>query len=198
RERENVSRCCSTATFRRARKGAPVADVVVVGSVALDSVSTPFGRVSEALGGSATYFSYAASFFPRVRVVAAVGRDLPGEHLDLLSGRGVDIDALTVLPDQKTFRWSGEYGFDLNEARTLDTQLNAFAVFKPKLPAAHRDASFLFLANIDPDLQREVRRQMKGPLLTALDTMNFWIEGKRDALLRVLGEVDVLLITDAE
>ena len=175
-----------------------MADVVVVGSVALDSVTTPFGRVTEALGGSATYFSYAASFFTRVRVVAAVGQDFPREHLDLLSGRGVDIDALTVLHDQRTFRWAGEYGFDLNEARTLDTQLNAFAVFKPELPAAHRDASFLFLANIDPDLQREVRRQMKNPLLTALDTMNFWIEGKRDALLEALKEVDVLLINDAE
>jgi sugar/nucleoside kinase (ribokinase family) len=175
-----------------------VADLVVVGSVALDTVATPFGKVTEALGGSATYFSYAASFFAPVRVVAAVGQDFPREHLDLLSRRGVDIDALALLPDQKTFRWTGEYGFDLNEARTLDTQLNAFAVFKPELPARHRSAAFLFLANIDPDLQRAVRRQMANPLLTALDTMNFWIEGKRDALLQVLKEVDVLLINDAE
>jgi sugar/nucleoside kinase (ribokinase family) len=175
-----------------------VADLVVVGSVALDTVSTPFGKVTEALGGSATYFSYAASFFAPVRVVAAVGQDFPREHLALLSRRGVDIDALTVLPDQKTFRWTGEYGFDLNEARTLDTQLNAFAVFTPDLPAGHRDAPFLFLANIDPELQRQVRRQMTSPLLTALDTMNFWIQGKRDALLQVLREVDVLLINDAE
>jgi sugar/nucleoside kinase (ribokinase family) len=175
-----------------------VADLVVVGSVALDTVTTPFGKVTEALGGSATYFSYAASFFASVRVVAAVGRDFPREHLDLLRRRGVDIDALTVLPDQKTFRWTGEYGFDLNEARTLDTQLNAFAAFNPQLPAGHRDAPFLFLANIDPELQRAVRRQMTNPVLTALDTMNFWIEGKREALLRVLREVDVLLINDAE
>jgi len=175
-----------------------VADLVVVGSVALDTVTTPFGQVTEALGGSATYFSYAASFFTRVGIVAAVGQDFPREHLDLLGQRGVDIDALTVLPDQKTFRWTGEYGFDLNEARTIDTQLNAFAVFKPDLPATYRHAPFLFLANIDPDLQREVRRQMTKPLLTALDTMNFWIDGKRDALLAALREVDVLLINDAE
>ncbi|HXJ78083.1 MAG TPA: PfkB family carbohydrate kinase [Candidatus Methylomirabilis sp.] len=175
-----------------------MADLVVVGSVALDTVTTPFGQVTEALGGSATYFSYAASFFTRVGIVAAVGQDFPREHLDLLGQRGVDIDALTVLPDQKTFRWTGEYGFDLNEARTIDTQLNAFAVFKPDLPATYRHAPFLFLANIDPDLQREVRRQMTKPLLTALDTMNFWIDGKRDALLAALREVDVLLINDAE
>jgi sugar/nucleoside kinase (ribokinase family) len=175
-----------------------VADLVVVGSVALDTVTTPFGKVTEALGGSATYFSYSASFFAPVRVVAAVGQDFPREHLDLLHRRGVDVDALAVLPDQKTFRWTGEYGFDLNEARTLDTQLNAFAVFRPALTPRHRDAPFLFLANIDPELQREVRRQMTSPLLTALDTMNFWIEGKRDALLTVLREVDVLLINDAE
>jgi sugar/nucleoside kinase (ribokinase family) len=175
-----------------------VADLVVVGSVALDSVKTPFGKVTEALGGSATYFSYAASFFAPVHVVAAVGEDFPREHLDLLRRRGVDIEALTVVQGQKTFRWTGEYGFDLNEARTLDTQLNAFAEFNPKLEERHRGAPFLFLANIDPDLQRVVRRQMTAPLLTALDTMNFWIEGKRDSLLDVLREVDVLLINDAE
>ena len=175
-----------------------MADLVVVGSVALDSVTTPFGKVTEALGGSATYFAYAASFFAPVHVVAAVGEDFPREHLDLLSHRGVDIDALRVLPGKKTFRWTGEYGFDLNEARTLDTQLNAFAEFKPALEARQRAAPFLFLANIDPDLQLDVRRQMTDPLFTALDTMNFWIEGKRDALLRVLHEVDALVINDAE
>ena len=175
-----------------------MADLVVVGSVALDTVTTPFGKVTEALGGSATYFAYAASFFAPVHVVAAVGEDFPREHLDLLSHRGVGIEALAVLPGKKTFRWTGEYGFDLNEARTLDTQLNAFAEFKPSLEARQRAAPFLFLANIDPDLQLDVRRQMANPLLTALDTMNFWIEGKRESLLRVLREVDVLIINDAE
>jgi len=174
------------------------ADLVVVGSVALDSVKTPFGNVTEALGGSATYFSYAASFFNQVRVVGAVGSDFPKEHLELLSGRGVDVTAIEVLPGQKTFRWTGEYGFDLNEARTLDVQLNAFAAFKPKLGPLHRKARFLFLANIDPVLQLGVLSQMERPALTALDTMNFWIEGKRADLLRVLERVDVLLINDAE
>jgi sugar/nucleoside kinase (ribokinase family) len=176
----------------------PGADLVVVGSVALDNVQTPFGKVTEALGGSATYFAYAASFFTRVRVVGAVGADFPAEHLRLLAERGVDIGALEVLPDQKTFRWTGEYGFDLNEAKTLDVQLNAFAEFRPVLPAGLRRAPFLFLANIDPELQADVLGQMDRPRFTALDTMNFWIDGKRDALLRVLARVDALLINDAE
>ena len=175
-----------------------MADLVVVGSVALDSVKTPFGKVTEALGGSATYFSYAASFFAPVRVVGAVGGDFPREHLELLRKRGVDVSALEVLPDQKTFRWTGEYGFDLNEAKTLDVQLNAFATFKPKLGPIHRKARFLFLANIDPALQLDVLSQMEGPALTALDTMNFWIEGKRTALVRLLKDVDVLIINDGE
>ncbi len=174
------------------------ADLVVVGSVALDTVKKPFGNVTEALGGSATYFSYAASFFTQVRVVGAVGSDFPREHLELLSGRGVDVSAIEILPGQKTFRWTGEYGFDLNEAHTLDVQLNAFAAFKPKLGSSHRKAKFLFLANIDPVLQLDVLSQMERPALTALDTMNFWIEGKREDLVRVLERVDVLLINDAE
>lgn len=175
-----------------------MADLVVVGSVALDTVKTPFGQVTEALGGSATYFSCAASFFTRVHVVAAVGEDFPREHLDLLLNRRVDLGALEVLPGKKTFRWTGEYGFDLNEARTLDTQLNVLAEFRPSLPPHLRRAPFLFLANIDPEIQLEVRRQMVEPCLVALDTMNFWIQGKREALLRALREVDVLVINDAE
>ncbi len=175
-----------------------MADLVVVGSVALDSVKTPFGQVSEALGGSATYFSYAASFFTPVHVVAAVGQDFPREHLSLLEKRGVDIGAVQVIDGKKTFRWAGEYGFDLNEARTLDTQLNVLAEFKPALAAGLARAPFLFLANIDPELQLDVLRQMERPRLTALDTMNFWIDGKREALGRVLARVDVLLINDAE
>lgn len=175
-----------------------MADLVVVGSVALDSVKTPFGQVAEALGGSATYFAYAASFFTQVRVVAAVGEDFPPAHLALLEAREVDTGALQVLAGKKTFRWTGEYGFDLNEARTLDTQLNAFAEFKPVLSPSLAKAPFLFLANIDPELQLDVLRQMNRPQLAALDTMNFWIQGKREALLKVLAEVDVLLVNDAE
>jgi len=174
-----------------------VAEVLVVGSVAFDSVRTPFGQAEETLGGSATYFSYAASFFVPVRLVAVVGEDFPGVHLDLLRERGVDLAGLEVAPG-KTFRWAGEYGYDLDEATTLATHLGVFADFRPRLPADFRKTPFLFLANIDPDLQREVLHQLERPRLVALDTMNYWIEGKREALLRVLREVDALVINDAE
>ncbi len=174
-----------------------MADLLVVGSVALDSVSTPFGQVTEVLGGSATYFSYAASFFTSVKLVAVVGEDFPKSHLVTLKDRGVDLSGLQVARGQ-TFRWVGEYGFDLNEAKTLDTRLNVFAGFQPSLSGAHKKVPFLFLANIDPELQLEVLRQAERPQLVALDTMNFWIEGKRNALLKVLAEVDVLLVNDAE
>ena len=174
-----------------------MAELLVVGSVALDSVTTPFGQVTEVLGGSATYFSYAASFFTDVKLVAVVGEDFPKAHLVALKDRGVDLSGLQVTRGQ-TFRWVGEYGFDLNDARTLDTRLNVFANFRPSLSGAHKKVPFLFLANIDPELQLEVLRQVERPQLVALDTMNFWIEGKRQALLKVLAEVDVLLINDAE
>jgi len=174
-----------------------VADLLVVGSVALDSVSTPFGKAREVLGGSATYFSYAASFFTNVRLVATVGEDFPAEHIALLKNHGVDTTGLQVSKG-RTFRWVGEYGYDLNEAKTLDTQLNVFADFKPMLPGALKKSPFLFLANIAPELQLDVLRQMDRPLLAALDTMNFWIQGKREALLRVLSEVDVLLVNESE
>ncbi|MBI4592988.1 MAG: bifunctional hydroxymethylpyrimidine kinase/phosphomethylpyrimidine kinase, partial [Candidatus Rokubacteria bacterium] len=167
-------------------------------SVALDNVETPFGKVEEALGGSATYFSYCASFFTRVRLVATVGEDFPPQHMSLLKDRGVDLGGLAVAHG-RTFRWSGQYGYDLNEAKTLDTQLNVFADFRPRLGADLQRAPFLFLANIDPELQLDVLRQMTTrPRLVALDTMNFWIQGKRDALVRVLAEVDVVTINDGE
>ena len=171
-----------------------MADLLVVGSVALDSVETPFGKVDEVLGGSATYFSYAASFFTQVRLVAVVGQDFPEAHVRLLKDKGVDVAGLQTTPG-RTFRWQGQYGFDLNEARTLDTQLNVFAEFRPRLDERLRQAPFLFLANIDPELQLDVLRQMATrPRLVALDTMNFWINGKREALLRVLEEVDVVTV----
>ena len=175
-----------------------MADLLVVGSVALDTVETPFGKVQEVLGGSATYFSYAASFFTRVRLVATVGQDFPQEHLRLLQGRQVDLSGLTVASG-RTFRWTGQYGYDLNEAQTLDTQLNVFADFHPKLGPDLRRMPFLFLANIDPELQLDVLGQMiERPRLVALDTMNFWIQGKREALTRVLSKVDVVTINDRE
>jgi sugar/nucleoside kinase (ribokinase family) len=175
-----------------------VADLLVVGSVALDSVETPFGKVQEVLGGSATFFSYSASFFTPVRLVATVGEDFPEEHMKLLRDRGVDIRGLQVAPG-RTFRWAGAYSYDLNEAKTLDTQLNVFADFRPTLDDTQARVPYLFLANIDPELQLEILRQMRGrPRLVALDTMNFWIQGKREALLRVLREVDLVTINDGE
>ncbi len=173
-------------------------DLLVVGSVALDSVETPFGKVQEALGGSATYFAYSASFFTQVRLVAAVGEDFPESHRRLLADRGVDTAGLKTAKG-RTFRWTGQYGYDLNEAKTLDTQLNVFATFRPTLDDGLRTAPFLFLANIDPELQHDVLHQMKDrPRLVALDTMNFWIQGKQAALRRVLAEVDVVTINDGE
>jgi sugar/nucleoside kinase (ribokinase family) len=174
-----------------------VAELLVVGSVALDSVRTPFGKVEDVLGGSATFFAYAASFFTRVGLVAVVGADFPKAHLDLLARRGVDLAGLQVA-EGSTFRWVGEYGYDLNEAKTLDTRLGVFADFRPTLPATFRTTPFLFLANIDPDLQLDVLRKVERPRLCALDTMNFWIQGQRAALLRVLAEVDALVVNDAE
>jgi sugar/nucleoside kinase (ribokinase family) len=174
-----------------------VAELLVVGSVALDSVRTPFGKADEVLGGSATFFSYAASFFTTVRLVAVVGADFPRAHLDLLAGRGVDLGGLQTAPGA-TFRWAGEYGYDLSEARTLDTRLGVFADFRPSVPPHFGATPFVFLANIDPELQLDVLRRVERPRLVALDTMNFWIQGKREALLRVIQEVDVLVVNDAE
>jgi sugar/nucleoside kinase (ribokinase family) len=171
--------------------------ILVVGSVALDTVRTPFGQAEEALGGSATYFSTAASFFTDVRLVAVVGVDFPEHHLAFLGERKIDLRGLQRVPG-KTFRWVGEYGFDLNQARTLDTQLNVFANFAPKIPEEYRDSDVVFLGNIDPDLQREVLRQVQRPALIAADTMNYWIANKADSLRQTLELVDVLLINDAE
>jgi sugar/nucleoside kinase (ribokinase family) len=171
--------------------------VLVVGSVAFDTIRTPFGLATEVLGGSANYFSVAASFFTDVRLVAVVGEDFPDEHLEFLRRRGVDLRGLQRMPG-KTFRWVGEYGFDFNEAKTLDTQLNVFADFAPKIPEDYRDSDVVFLANIDPDLQRDVLRQVRRPALVAADTMNYWIARKREALRETLTLVDALIINDAE
>jgi sugar/nucleoside kinase (ribokinase family) len=171
--------------------------ILVVGSVAFDTVKTPFGEVREALGGSAAHFSVAASFFTPVRLVAVVGEDFAAEHRQPLLERNVDLSGLTTAKG-RTFRWSGAYGDDLNSARTLDTQLNVFADFRPEIPKAWRDTPLLFLANIDPDLQWSVLEQVRGAKLVAADTMNYWIEGKPEALKRLLGRVDILLINDGE
>jgi sugar/nucleoside kinase (ribokinase family) len=171
--------------------------LLVVGSVAFDSVKTPFGEVDEVLGGSATYFATAASYFTDVAIVAVVGDDFPEEHLTFLKSRKINIAGIER-KEGKTFRWKGEYGYELNEAHTLDTQLNVFQSFRPKLPESYKGRRVVFLANIDPDLQREVLSQVKEPALVACDTMNFWIEGKRDSLLETLRLVDILLINEGE
>jgi sugar/nucleoside kinase (ribokinase family) len=171
--------------------------LLVVGSVALDSVETPFGRKEDILGGSATYFSTSASFFTPARVVAVVGEDFPEAHLNFLRGRGIDLEGLTR-ESGRTFRWKGRYGYELNEAQTLDTQLNVFQAFSPKLPEAYRDTPYVFLGNIHPELQAQVLDQVRAPKLVAADTMNFWINGSRAALLNTLKRVNLLFVNDAE
>ena len=171
--------------------------MLVVGSVALDSVETPFGKVEEVLGGSGTYFSTSASFFTDVNLVAVVGEDFPDEHLDFLRSRNVDLGGLRKVPG-RTFRWKGEYGYDLNDAHTLDTQLNVFENFRPEIPAGWDESKFVFLANIDPNLQLEVLDHIAEPEVVACDTMNFWIERERPVLLELLKKVDILLINESE
>jgi sugar/nucleoside kinase (ribokinase family) len=169
----------------------------VVGSVALDTVETPFGRADDALGGSATFFSAAASLFCPVQLVGVVGDDFPLEALDFMVQRGVDVSGLHRCPGE-SFRWSGVYSYDLNSRETLETRLGVFADFRPRIPARYRDAQWVFLGNIDPELQLEVLEQVRAPRFVACDTMNFWIEGKRDALLRLLGRVDAIMVNDSE
>ncbi len=171
--------------------------LLVVGSVALDTVQTPFGEATEVLGGSATYFAVAASYFTSVDLIAVVGEDFPDQHVKLLTSRGID---LTGLERQRgeTFRWKGAYTYQLNEAHTLDTRLNVFERFRPKIPDQYRSPSMVFLGNIDPELQLDVLQQLRRPTLVACDTMNFWIERKREALWRVLEKADVLIINDGE
>jgi sugar/nucleoside kinase (ribokinase family) len=168
-----------------------------VGSVAFDSVETPVGKRDEVLGGAASYFSAAASFFAPARLVAVVGEDFPAIHAEFLASRGVDLAGLERAPG-RTFRWAGRYSADFNTRTTLDTQLNVFQEFRPKLPPVWADSEFVFLANIDPNLQLGVLDQVKRPRFVACDTMNFWIEGKRPALEQLLKKVDMLLLNDEE
>ena len=171
--------------------------ILVVGSVALDSIRTPYGEVTEALGGSASYFSCSASHFAPVSVVAVVGEDFPLEHRDQFLARGVDLSGLQTAPG-RTFRWRGEYAADLGHAHTIETQLNVFADFHPRIDDSHRRAPYVFLANIDPELQLEVLDQMRRPTLTLSDTMNYWIARKPDRVFEVLRRVDVALLNEEE
>ena len=171
--------------------------LLVVGSVAFDCIETPKGKVDDAIGGSAMFFSASASQYTDVRLVAVIGDDFPDEPISFLNSKGVDTSGLTRA-EGKTFRWVGSYGDDLNEATTLDTQLNVFGAFKPVLSETYRSSEYVFLANIHPDLQREVLDQVENPKFVALDTMNFWIEGERESLLKTLERVDMLVLNDAE
>jgi sugar/nucleoside kinase (ribokinase family) len=171
--------------------------ILVVGSVAFDNIATPSGCVENVLGGAATYFALAASYFTRVRVVAVVGEDFTREHEDVLRKRGIDTLGIEHAPG-KTFRWGGHYTDNLNEAKTDFTELNVFERFQPKIPKEYLDTTFLFLANIHPSLQTSVRREMGGVHLTGGDTMNFWINGTPRELAEMLKVVNVLLINDTE
>ncbi len=171
--------------------------LLIVGSVAFDNVKTPLGEVNEALGGAAVYSSVAASFFTPVNLVGVVGEDFPEEHVGFLAARGIDLTGLQRVAG-KTFRWSGYYEYDLNQAHTLDTQLNVFASFSPNLPDSYRDARYVFLANIDPVLQLQVLDQVKSPKLAVCDTMNYWIETRKPELIEVLKRVDIAFMNDAE
>lgn len=176
----------------------PMNKVLIVGSVALDSIKTPFGEHENILGGSAVHSSVSASFFSPVNLVGVVGEDFPQKHVDMLKKRNVDVSGLQIIKGGKTFHWKGFYEHDMNQAHSLDTQLNVFADFDPVLPDAYKDTPYVFLANIDPELQLRVLQQVKKPKLTLLDTMNFWISSKREKLLEVMKKVDVVLLNEGE
>lgn len=173
--------------------------LLVVGSLALDTIETPFGKAKEALGGSAVYISVAASYFTApIRLVGIVGGDFPQSAIDFLNERSIDLEGLEHIPEGKTFQWSGKYHYDLNVRDTLFTQLNVFEKFDPKIPDSYRRSKYVVLGNIDPVLQRRVLEQIERPRLVVGDTMNFWIEGKRDDLMETLKNLDVLIINDSE
>ena len=172
--------------------------LTVVGSIAFDAVRTPFGERERMLGGSAVHFALAASFFTEVRVVGTVGDDFGESEFETLRRRGVNCDDIERVPDGETFFWRGHYDFDLNTAHTDDTRLNVFGEFEPKLSETSRASEMLFLANIQPDLQRRVRAQCEGARFAGLDSMNLWIETARESLLAAIAEVDCVLINDAE
>ena len=174
-----------------------IVNLLVVGSVALDSVETPYGMVDNALGGSAVYFSVSASYFTDVGVVAVIGLDFPDDHLNFLKSKRIDLRGLKR-ESGLTFHWKGRYSGDLNEAETIDTKLNVFEDFRPYIPEEYRESSFVFLANIDPELQLNVLEQVKRPKLTICDTMNFWIEGKLEQLKEIIKRVDILIINEGE
>ena len=171
--------------------------LLVVGSIALDSIFTPFGETADALGGSAVYFSVAGSILHPVQVVGVIGQDYPHHELERLAPRGIDWSGVERAAGE-SFRWKGKYSYDLQSRETLETRLGVFAEFQPRLPDAFRSARFLFLGNIDPELQLGVLEQVQQPELVVCDTMNYWIQSKKTALLRLLSRVDVLMVNDSE
>jgi cytidine kinase len=172
--------------------------LLVVGSIAFDSIETPKGTVDDALGGSATFFSYAASFFTKPRLVGVVGEDFPDEHRRLFAGRSIDTAGLVTQADGQTFRWKGRYHQDMNTRDTLEVHLNVFGTFDPVLPESFRDSSHVFLANGSPVVQAKVLDQVRRPLLVLADTMDLWIEIQHDELLALLPRLDGLLLNDSE
>ncbi len=172
-------------------------NILVVGSLAFDSISSPAGKAEQVLGGSANYFSIAASFYTPVQIVGVVGEDFPKDHLNWLSSRKIDVSGVKIA-EGKTFHWVGSYDQNLNEAKTLSTALNVFATFDPKLDQQHRETPYIFLANIDPVLQESVLDQIKSPALVAADSMNFWITGKPAEFKKILNRIDILSINEGE
>ncbi|MGB7510115.1 MAG: PfkB family carbohydrate kinase [Pelodictyon phaeoclathratiforme] len=173
--------------------------ILIVGSLAFDDIETPFGRSDNTLGGSSTYIALSSSYFTdKIQMVGVVGSDFGNEHFELLHSRNIDTKGIQVIDEGKTFRWAGRYHYDMNTRDTLDTQLNVFADFDPVVPEQYRDAEFVCLGNIDPELQLKVLDQISKPKLVILDTMNFWIEGKPEELKKTLERVDIFIINDSE
>ncbi|MEW6103893.1 MAG: PfkB family carbohydrate kinase [bacterium] len=171
--------------------------VLIVGSVGIDSVQTPFGEVFDVLGGSCIYASVSCSFFSEARILSVVGEDFKEEYFSLLTSYEIDTEGIRVLPGE-TFRWKGYYTYELNEAKTLETKLNVLANFDASLPEHYKDSKYIFLGNIDPDIQIKVIEQIKNPDLIVLDTMNYWIENKKDALKEAISMVDIIVLNDGE
>ena len=173
--------------------------ILIVGSLAFDDIETPFGRSDNTLGGSSTYIALSASYFTdKIQMVGVVGSDFEDKHFDLLHSKNIDTKGVQIVEEGKTFRWAGRYHYDMNTRDTLDTQLNVFADFDPVVPQQYRDAEFVCLGNIDPELQLKVLDQINKPKLVILDTMNFWIEGKPEELKKTLKQVDIFILNDSE
>lgn len=171
--------------------------VLAVGSIALDSVQTPFGKVEEVLGGSATYFALSANFFSKVNLVSVIGTDFPVKYIKLLKRLGINLDGVEQR-NGRSFRWKARYGYDLNSAETLSAELNIFSKFFPKIPNSYRNSRFVFLGNINPEIQEDILRQVDSTCLVACDTMNHWIENQRNQLMHLLKKVDIFMLNDSE